>query len=71
MPKIVLRCDVEADLLKLESQAADLKLPVALIRDAGHTVVDIAPSCQDSDGIDLVLFVRILGDDFAIFPAHA
>jgi PTH2 family peptidyl-tRNA hydrolase len=40
MPKVVLCCEVEADLLKFESQAADLKLPVALIRDAGHTVVD-------------------------------
>jgi PTH2 family peptidyl-tRNA hydrolase len=26
--------------LKFESQAADLRLPVALISDAGHTVVD-------------------------------
>lgn len=40
MPKVVLHCDAETDLLKFESQAAALKLPVALISDAGHTVVD-------------------------------
>jgi PTH2 family peptidyl-tRNA hydrolase len=40
MPKVVLHCEVEGDLLSFESKAGALKLPVALIRDAGHTVVD-------------------------------
>ena len=40
MPKVVLRCEAEADLLKFEAQATDMKLPVALISDAGYTVVD-------------------------------
>ena len=39
MPKIVLSADDEAQLGALERQAADAELPVALIRDAGRTVV--------------------------------
>ena len=39
MPKIVLQCEEEAELLRLESQAVQAGLPAALIRDAGHTVV--------------------------------
>jgi peptidyl-tRNA hydrolase len=39
MPKVVLRGDDDAHLATLEQRAADAKLPVALIRDAGHTVV--------------------------------
>jgi len=40
MPKVVLHCESEADLLQFESRAANSKLPVALVRDAGHTVVE-------------------------------
>jgi PTH2 family peptidyl-tRNA hydrolase len=39
MPKVVLRCESEQDLLQLEAAAEDAGLPNALIRDAGHTVV--------------------------------
>ena len=39
MPKIVLRAEDEAQLAALERQADDAGLPVALIRDAGRTVV--------------------------------
>ena len=39
MPKVVLRCEAESELLDLEQRATQAGLPVALIRDAGHTVV--------------------------------
>jgi peptidyl-tRNA hydrolase, PTH2 family len=39
MPKVVLRCETEQELLLLEAAAEDADLPNALIRDAGHTVV--------------------------------
>ena len=39
MPKVVLRCDSEEQLLQLEAAAEDAGIPNALIRDAGHTVV--------------------------------
>jgi peptidyl-tRNA hydrolase len=39
MTKIVLKCDDEITLLKLHAEATKLTLPVALVRDAGHTVV--------------------------------
>ena len=39
MPKIVLRADDEAQLAALERQAGDAGLSLALIRDAGRTVV--------------------------------
>ena len=39
MPKVVLRCDGESTLLDLEAQALEAGIPVALIRDAGLTVV--------------------------------
>ena len=39
MPKVVLRCESEQELLELEAAAEDAGLPNALIRDAGHTVV--------------------------------
>ena len=39
MTKIVLRCDDEDTLVKLHAEATKLTLPVALVRDAGHTVV--------------------------------
>lgn len=40
MPKIVLRADSESLLRALESRANSAQLPVALIEDAGHTVVE-------------------------------
>ena len=39
MPKVVLRCESEQELLELEAAAERAGLPNALIRDAGHTVV--------------------------------
>lgn len=39
MPKVVVRGESESDLLQLERQASEAGLPVALIRDAGRTVV--------------------------------
>ena len=39
MPKVVLRGESDSDLLELEQRAIESGLPVALIRDAGHTVV--------------------------------
>lgn len=39
MPKVVLRGESEADLLQLEQRAVAAGLPVALIRDAGRTIV--------------------------------
>ena len=40
MPKVVLRCESVEELLALEAAAERAQLPNALIRDAGHTVVD-------------------------------
>lgn len=39
MPKVVLQVETEDGIHKLESLAMDEGLPVAIIRDAGHTVV--------------------------------
>jgi peptidyl-tRNA hydrolase, PTH2 family len=39
MPKVVLRCESEQELLALEAACERVGLPNALIRDAGHTVV--------------------------------
>lgn len=39
MPKVVLCGESESELFELEKRARDAGLPVALIRDAGHTVV--------------------------------
>lgn len=39
MTKIVLKCEDENTLVKLHAEAAKLALPVALVRDAGHTVL--------------------------------
>ena len=39
MPKVVLHCESEQELLQLEAAAEEAGLPTALIRDAGHTVV--------------------------------
>jgi peptidyl-tRNA hydrolase, PTH2 family len=40
MPKVVVRCESESELLALEAAAIRARLPTALIRDAGHTVVE-------------------------------
>ena len=40
MPKVVLQSDSASELCELELRAVDAGLPVALIRDAGHTVVE-------------------------------
>jgi peptidyl-tRNA hydrolase, PTH2 family len=40
MPKVVVRCDSEAALLALQAEAERASLPVAAVRDAGHTVVE-------------------------------
>jgi peptidyl-tRNA hydrolase, PTH2 family len=60
MPKVVVRCDSESELLAILEQAERAGLPVAPIRDAGHTViaadtltcVGIGPA--DSDAIDAI-----------------
>lgn len=39
MPKVVLRCESEDELLAIQAQAQRAKVPVAPIQDAGHTVV--------------------------------
>jgi peptidyl-tRNA hydrolase, PTH2 family len=40
MPKVVVRCESEAELLALQAHAQRERLPVAPIHDAGHTVVE-------------------------------
>ena len=40
MPKVVLQCDSESALTELEVLANQSGLPMMLIRDAGHTVVE-------------------------------
>jgi peptidyl-tRNA hydrolase len=40
MPKIVVRCESQAELLALQEQAERVDVPVAAIHDAGHTVVE-------------------------------
>jgi len=40
MPKVVLRCETEAELLDLYAAATAAGLPASLIRDAGHTVLE-------------------------------
>jgi peptidyl-tRNA hydrolase, PTH2 family len=58
MPKVVLRCEDEAELLALQTAAQRAGLSAGLIRDAGHTVVaagtvtclGIGPA--DDDAID-------------------
>ena len=46
MPKVVLRCASEEELLALARQAEEAGLPVMLIRDAGRTVVQAGtPTC--------------------------
>ena len=49
MPKVVLHADDEAQLADLEREASGAGLPVALIRDAGRTVV--APGTTTCLGI--------------------
>lgn len=49
MPKVVLRCESEAALLELQAIAERANVPVAQIRDAGHTVV--APDTLTCIGI--------------------
>lgn len=49
MPKVVLRAENETQVTELERQATDARLPVALIRDAGRTVV--APGTMTCLGI--------------------
>jgi peptidyl-tRNA hydrolase, PTH2 family len=39
MPKIVVAVRSEAELLSLEKQAMDMRVPAAVIRDAGRTVL--------------------------------
>jgi PTH2 family peptidyl-tRNA hydrolase len=60
MPKVVVRCGSESELLEIQEQAERAGLPVAPIRDAGHTVVvadtltciGIGPAA--SDAVDAV-----------------
>lgn len=60
MTKIVLKCDDESVLTRLHAEASKLALPVATVRDAGHTAipagtmtcVGIGPG--DSSAIDSV-----------------
>ncbi len=39
MPKIVLQCGSEAELVRIAAEAEAAKLPMLLVRDAGRTVV--------------------------------
>lgn len=60
MPKVVLRCESATELRALETQAERAGLSVALIEDAGHTVVaagtatciGIGPA--DADSVDAI-----------------
>jgi peptidyl-tRNA hydrolase len=58
MPKVVLRSESESELHELESRANSRGLPVALIEDAGHTVVEpgtvtcLAIGPAEDDAID-------------------
>jgi peptidyl-tRNA hydrolase len=46
MPKIVLQCGSEEELLEIAARAEAAKLPVLLVRDAGRTVVQAGtPTC--------------------------
>jgi peptidyl-tRNA hydrolase, PTH2 family len=60
MPKVVVRCGSEAELLDIQAQAERLGLPVAPIRDASHTVVaadtltSVGIGPAGSDAIDAV-----------------
>jgi peptidyl-tRNA hydrolase len=46
MPKVVLRCESELELLQLEDRALGAGVPAVLIRDAGRTVVPAGtPTC--------------------------
>lgn len=40
MPKVVLRCESESEIRALETQSERAGLPVMVIEDAGHTVVE-------------------------------
>jgi peptidyl-tRNA hydrolase, PTH2 family len=63
MPKIVLQVGSESDLLELERVARERGLPVALIKDGGHTVV--APGTITVLGIGPALpkeIDRVTGD---------
>ncbi len=46
MPKVVLQCVSEQELLAIEAEAGRAGLPVMLVRDAGRTVVEAGtPTC--------------------------
>ncbi len=46
MPKIVLQCGSEAELLDVAARAEKARLPVLVVRDAGRTVVEAGtPTC--------------------------
>lgn len=60
MPKVVLRCESATELRALETQAERAGLSVALIEDAGHTVVEagtltcIGIGPADPDSVDAI-----------------
>lgn len=62
--KVVLRCDSEAELLKLHCLAKISGLNTVLIRDAGHTVFDGVPThtCISIGPDDIEAVDKITGD---------
>jgi peptidyl-tRNA hydrolase len=62
MPKVVLRCEDEAAMLRLAAQAEEAGLPTMLVRDAGRTVVEAGtPTCVGIGPGDILTVDAITG----------